>query len=122
MAEEIPQAGVDREDLLARVSQWAVTYPVIPLLTGLSFAASSAFLCLVMPPGFFSFLLSWPWFMIPDVCLILGIGLGFPLRQVLMRIGDKERPKTDKWILVGVGLAWILACLAQIYLYDSWTV
>jgi len=133
MTETDPQAPVEWEDLpasisqwatvtLAHVSRWAMAPLVMPLLTSLSFAASTAFLCLIMPPGFFSLLLSWPWFLMPCACLILGFGLGNLLRGVLIRIGDKKQPKTDKWVLVGTGLAWILAFLVQIYLYDLWTV
>ncbi len=122
MAEEIPQAGAEWEDTLARISGWAVKYHIIPPLTSLSFAASSASLCLIMPPGFLSLLLSWPWLLMPCACLILGFGLGILLHGALTRIGDKKRPKTDKWVLVGTCLAWVLAFLVQIYLYDLWTV
>lgn len=128
MAEKSSQVGVGTESSqelvpqwatisLARMSGWATAPPVIPLLTGLSFAASTAFLIPIMPPGFLRFIASPPWLLLPFVCLVLGVGLGFPLRRALMRILDTDRPSTGTRVVLGVGLAWIAAGLLQITLY-----
>ena len=48
------------------------------------------------------------------VCLILGFGLGFPLRRAVMRIRATGRPRAGIWVVLGVGLAWIVAGFVQV--------
>jgi len=93
------------------MSRWATAPLVIPLLTGLSFAASTVFVYLsFFSPGFSHDPEALP---VPIVCLILGVGLGFPLRRAMIRVRDTGRPRTGIRVVAGIGLAWILAYLVQ---------
>lgn len=114
MAEETLQAGVEPEDRLARLSRWATAALVIPLLTGLSFAASTVFGFVYSGGRGFIEDVVWP---LAIILLIPGIGLGFPLRRVVIRIRDTGRFRRDIWVVVGVGLAWILAGFVQSMLF-----
>jgi len=130
MARERSQADLAREVCLARMSRWATSGLVIPLLTGLSFAVSTAFLDLlwglVYEAEFFHLLVSepWPlpWPVVPVVNLVLGFGLGFPLRWAMRRIRATGRPSAGIPVAVGVGLAWLFAGTVQIYLIFVLTV
>jgi len=120
MARDGSQAALEREGGLARMSRWATTGLVIPLLTALSFAASTPFLALVWGPKFFHLLVSepWPlpWPVAPIFCLVLGFGLGFPLRWAMRRIRATRRPSAGIPVAAGVGLAWLFSGAVQIYL------
>ena len=113
MAHESLPAGARPEGRLAFISRWATAPLVIPLLTGLSFAASTVFVYVSWSPGFSHHPEALP---IPIVCFVLGVGLGVPLRRAVMRIRDTGRPRTGIWVVAGVGLAWILAFPVQLYL------
>lgn len=114
MAGKNPQAGVEPEGYLARVSRWATTPWVIPLLSGLSFAASTVFAFeSTVGPGFFEDVV-WP---LAIILSIPGIGLGFPLRRAVIRIRDTGRFRPDIWVVVGIGLAWTLAGFVQSMLF-----
>jgi len=105
------------------MSRWATALPVIPLFTGLSFAASTVLLSLVMPPGYDHYYPEVP--LIPIACLILGVGLGLPLRWAMMRIRDAGRSSTGIWavvVVVVVAAAWYVAAGAQIALYYILTI
>jgi len=111
MARESSQAALEPEGCLARMSRWATAFLVIPMLTGLSFAASTIFFYLTcFPPGFSHDPEALP---IPIVCFVLGVGLGFLLRRVMIRVRDAGRPRTGIWVVVGWGLAWIAAYYLQ---------
>jgi uncharacterized RDD family membrane protein YckC len=113
MAQESSQPSVRPEGRLATISRWATAFPVIPLLTGLTFAASTVFACVAAGAG--DWLLSMLGFAIP--LLIVGIGLGFLLRRAMMRIRDSGRPGPRIWVVVGVGLVWILAFFGQFVIF-----
>jgi hypothetical protein len=115
MTEESSQAAVGREGCLIRISRWATAPLVIPLLTGLSFAASTVLAFAGTGVQGYSFFqgkdldqLSMMRF-----CLILGIGLGFPLRGAMVRIRDTGLSTRAILVMVGVWLAWGLALFVQ---------
>jgi len=121
MARKSSQATQEGEGCLARMSRWATALLVIPLLTGLSFAASTVLLSLYMPPGYVSY---YPENLsIPIVCLILGFGLGFLLRWALIRIRTRGLSSTvGVLVVVGVASAWFVAVVAQVTLYFILTI
>jgi hypothetical protein len=114
MTEESSQAAVGREGCLTRISRWATAPLVIPLLTGLSFATSTVFaLACFGGRGFIrGFIEGGGWGM-AVILLIPGIGLGFLLRRAVMRIRDAGRFRRDIWVVVGEGLAWLVAGFVQ---------
>ena len=118
MTQETSQAGVRPEGCLASMSRWATTLLVIPLLTGLSFVASTVFACVYgMGGGWRDGWLSsgrlWVVWVAVIFSFIVGVGLGIVLRDTMMRIRDTGRIMEGIWGLVGVGFAWILAFFVQ---------
>ena len=75
MAHESLPAGVRPEGRLAPISRRATAPLVIPLLTGLSFAASTVFVYVSWSPGFSHHPEALP---IPIVCLSWALGWEFP--------------------------------------------
>lgn len=117
MAQEGVQTSVRSDGRLASVSRWVTRSPVIPLLTALSFVASTVFAYILLEDqghGFYGMREALP---MAIGSLILGIGLGPFLRRAMMRIRDAGPSRPDIGILARVGLAWILAFLVQSFVF-----
>ena len=114
MATENSHASTQSDSRLASVSGWVTRAPVIPLLTGLCFVASTV-LAYVWSDlgndyGDDLIFLAVP---MAIVCFILGLALGFPLRQNIVRIRDNSEFGQGIMALILVGIIWVLAFLVQ---------
>lgn len=116
MAPEDSHASTQLDDFLATMSRWATFPPVIPLLTGLCFVASTVFVYVWVDCS--------PWsghgsYDISDalpmaiVCFVLGVGVGLPLLRGVVRIRDTGKPRPGIRVLAAVGATWVLAFLFQ---------
>lgn len=112
MAEERLQENLQAEDRRATMSRWATAPLVIPLLTGLDFVATTVFAYLGAQGnyghGSYGISNALP---MAIICFVLGVGLGFLLRQGVERRLDSKSGLVPA--LVVVGALWVVALLFQ---------